>query len=144
MAEYFDLDPLYSRLQRGLAQVVGERGLVARPSVRRTPMHINSGDGVVFISQTGEVFPSGFLPLSAGNVRRDSLVDIYRHAPIMQLLRDTSRLEGRCGRCEFAPVCGGSRCRAHAMTGNLLAEEPFCAYEPGSFPFPEDAAALMM
>jgi radical SAM protein with 4Fe4S-binding SPASM domain len=98
-------------------------------------MHINAGNGFVFVSRRGDVFPSGFLPLRAGNVRERSLVDIYRDTPLFRNLRDTSQYEGRCGLCEFVGVCGGSRSRAYAMTGNVLAEEPFCTYEPHSFPF---------
>lgn len=101
-----------------------------RAAARRTPMHINSGDGFVFISHRGEVFPSGFLPLSAGNVRRANLVDLYRHSPLFELMRNTSDLKGRCGACEFRSVCGGSRSRAYATTGDPLAEEPLCAYQP--------------
>lgn len=93
---------------------------------------VNDGNGFVFISHRGEVFPSGFLPLSAGNIRQNSLVDIYRHAPLFRELRDYTKLKGKCGYCEFKWVCGGSRARAYAMTGDYLAEDPFCAYKPSS------------
>jgi MoaA/NifB/PqqE/SkfB family radical SAM enzyme len=69
------------------------------------------------------------------------LVDIYREAPLFNALRDPSQYEGRCGLCEFVGVCGGSRSRAYALTGDPLAEEPFCTYEPGSFPFREELQA---
>jgi radical SAM protein len=91
---------------------------------------INDGKGFVFISHLGEVFPSGFLPLRAGSVRDSSLGDIYRNSPVMRLLRDTSRLKGKCGACRFKDICGGSRARAYALTGDLLAEEPCCSYLP--------------
>ncbi len=91
---------------------------------------IADGKGFVFISHTGEVCPSGFLPFVAGNVRERELGDIYQNAPIFRELRDTSLLDGKCGICEFRSLCGGSRARAYAMTGNYLASEPLCAYIP--------------
>ena len=94
----------------------------------------------VNIGHLGDVFPSGFMPIRAGNIKEESLVDVYRQAPLMKDLRDPEKLEGRCGLCEFNGVCGGSRSRAYAVTGNPLAEEPFCDYEPGTFPFQEDLA----
>jgi radical SAM protein len=91
---------------------------------------INDGKGLVFISHTGEIYPSGFLPLAAGNVRRDSLVDVYRNSPLFRTLREPENLEGKCGRCPYRNLCGGSRSRAYALTGNYLASDPRCAYEP--------------
>jgi len=91
---------------------------------------INDGKGFVFVSHTGDVCPSGFLPVSAGNVRKQSLAEIYRESPILKSLRDTSRLEGKCGECEFNAICGGSRARAYAVTGNLFAPDPCCSYVP--------------
>jgi radical SAM protein with 4Fe4S-binding SPASM domain len=93
---------------------------------------MSDGSGFLFISARGDIQPSGFLPLTAGNVRRDSLVDVYRGHPLFVALRDPSRLEGRCGRCEFRGVCGGSRARAFAATGNHLGEDPMCAYVPAA------------
>ena len=84
----------------------------------------------LFVSHTGEIYPSGFLPISAGNVRKDSLIDIYRYSPLFRDLRDTSKLKGKCGDCEFREICSGSRARAYATTGDYLAEEPFCNYVP--------------
>jgi len=98
--------------------------------IGRAPKGINDGKGFVFVSHLGEVFPSGFLPVSAGNIRKQSLTELYRHSPLFVALRDTSNLEGKCGRCEFKEVCGGSRARSHALTGNMFAEEPYCVYEP--------------
>ena len=143
MGDFFQLPPVYRRLTAELDALVAERGLTARPAIRRTPMHINSGNGFVFISHLGEVFPSGFLPVCAGNVKERSLVDIYRDSSVMQALRDPSRLQGRCGLCEFSGICGGSRSRAYAMSGDFLAEEPFCTYEPGSFPFQDEVEAKL-
>ena len=98
--------------------------------IGRAPRGLNDAKGFVFISHFGEVFPSGFLPISAGNVRRQPLAEIYQHSPLFVALRDTSRLQGKCGACEFRNVCGGSRARAFALTGDPFAEEPCCGYEP--------------
>jgi len=91
---------------------------------------VTDGRGFVFVSHTGEVYPSGFLPLSAGNVRRDRLAHIYREAPLFRRLRDDEQLGGKCGRCEFRMVCGGSRARAYAASGDPLAEDPACVHQP--------------
>lgn len=97
----------------------------------RPPMAgVNDGKGVLFIDHLGEVFPSGFLPVSGGNVRETPLAEIYREAPLFQSLRDPDQLGGKCGRCEFKKVCGGSRARAFATAGDWLAEEPGCSYQP--------------
>ncbi len=105
-------------------------GLDGSDGIGRAPRGLNDAKGFVFVSHFGEVFPSGFLPLSAGNVRRQSLADIYRNSPLFVSLRDTSQLKGKCGVCEFRNVCGGSRARAYALTGDPLAEEPCCVYQP--------------
>jgi AdoMet-dependent heme synthase len=91
---------------------------------------INDGKGFVFISHLGEVFPSGFLPISAGNIRKQSLTELYRLSPLFVSLRDSKNLKGKCGICEFREICGGSRARAYALTGDLFAEEPCCVWEP--------------
>ncbi|HUA97274.1 MAG TPA: TIGR04053 family radical SAM/SPASM domain-containing protein [Terracidiphilus sp.] len=91
---------------------------------------VNDGKGFMFISHVGNVYPSGFLPIHAGNVREKPLAEIYRDAPIFKALRDTSKLEGKCGACEFKEICGGSRARAYALTGDPLAQEPCCIYKP--------------
>jgi len=88
------------------------------------------GNGFVFVSHRGEVFPSGFLPLSGGNVREESIVDIYRDAELFRTIRDKDRLQPKCGVCEFRYVCGGSRARAFAVHGDPMAEDPFCPYIP--------------
>jgi len=100
--------------------------------IGRAPRGVNDGQGIVFVSHTGEVFPSGFLPLPCGNVRDEGLTTVYRDHPVFRELRDPDRLEGKCGLCEFRRICGGSRARAYAMTGELFAEEPACAWEPGT------------
>jgi AdoMet-dependent heme synthase len=91
---------------------------------------VNAGNGFVFVSHTGEVFPSGFLPFAAGNVRTQSLAEIYRNAPLFRTLRDPNALRGRCGRCEYRTICGGSRSRAYALSGDYLAPDLWCAYRP--------------
>ena len=92
--------------------------------------NVNDGDGFLLVSHTGEIFPSGFLPLAAGNVRTDDLVAVYRDHPLLRRLRDRNLLQGKCGMCEYRAVCGGSRARAWAVTGDPLAAEPFCAHVP--------------
>ncbi|MDH5759898.1 MAG: TIGR04053 family radical SAM/SPASM domain-containing protein [Gemmatimonadota bacterium] len=94
---------------------------------------VNDGDGFLFVSHVGEIFPSGFLPRSAGNVRTDDLVETYRTAPLFVQLRDKSLLKGKCSVCEYLNVCGGSRARAFAVTGDPLESEPFCAYVPPKY-----------
>ena len=136
----FDLHPIYYELRQGLEQVVMEKGLIPREKIRRTPLHINAGNGFVFISRRGDVYPSGFMPIKVGNIKEQSLVEIYREAPLFNTLRSPEQFEGRCGLCEFVGVCGGARSRAYAMTGDPLAEEPFCTYQPGSWPFKEELA----
>lgn len=101
----------------------------ARRMVFRTA-GVSDGRGFVFVSHTGEIYPSGFLPISAGNVRQDSLVDVYRSSTLFRELRDPSLREGKCGLCEYVKICGGSRSRAYSLTGDYLAEDPRCVYMP--------------
>lgn len=102
-----------------------------KDGMHRAPRGVNDGNGFVFISHMGEIYPSGFMPISAGNVRKDSLVNIYREAPLFKDLRDEEKLKGKCGACaEYKKVCGGSRARAYAVHGDYLAEEPKCIYQP--------------
>jgi radical SAM protein len=91
---------------------------------------VSDGKGFVFVSHTGEIFPSGFLPVSGGNVLNDSLTSVYRDSSLFRTLRDTTQREGKCGICEYQKVCGGSRSRAYALTGDYLAEDPRCVYQP--------------
>ncbi len=116
-------------------------GAVAMPSILTTsegpghtvglaPRGVNAGNGFLFVSHRGAIYPSGFLPLSVGNVRTLALADAYRDCDLFRALRDTERLQGRCGRCEFRAICGGSRARAFATTGSLFAADPWCTYEP--------------
>jgi MoaA/NifB/PqqE/SkfB family radical SAM enzyme len=107
-------------------------GVTTRTSdgIGRAPRGINDAKGFVFVSHVGEVFPSGFLPLSAGNVRPQWLADIYQHSPLFGALHDTSRLKRKCGTCEFREISGGSRARAYALVGDPFAKEPCCVYQP--------------
>jgi radical SAM protein len=141
--DVMQLNGTYTQLRSDLDNVVTEREMLPRiESIHRKPMNINAADGFVFVSLKGDVYPSGYLPLKAGNIRDQTLGDIYQHSPLFKRLRDKEQLQGRCGICEFKRVCGGSRSRAYAVTGDVMAEEPFCIYRPGTFPFQEDIASL--
>lgn len=115
--------PFYRRVASEIAADDGDR----RPRVGST----GAGNGFVFVSHTGEVYPSGFLPISAGNVRETPLPEIYRNADLMQQLRDRESFEGPCGSCPFTSSCGGSRSRAYAATGNPLGSDPLCPWAVG-------------
>ncbi len=91
-----------------------------------------AGTGVCFVSHEGEVFPCGYLPAIAGDLRKERFVDIWNNARVFNDLRDTGNLKGKCGCCEFRNVCMGCRARAFAATGDYLDPEPFCVYEPKS------------
>ncbi|WP_432157664.1 TIGR04053 family radical SAM/SPASM domain-containing protein [Streptomyces sp. bgisy153] len=134
------LGPLYRELTARAAELGLHEG---GRRVRRPPLDVNAGRGFVFVSHTGTVHPSGFLPLGAGDVRRTPLPEIYRTSALFTGLRDADRLGGRCGTCEFRRICGGSRSRAHGVTGDPYAEEPWCGYQPGSFPYQRELAALL-
>lgn len=107
---------------------------------------IVAGDGFAFVSHTGDVYPSGFLPESAGNVRGSNIVDVYRESPLFQRLRDRDALKGKCGACEFRNLCGGSRSRAFAYTGDPLESDPLCSYEPAGYegPLPTEYDGLLL
>lgn len=103
------------------------------PRIQRAPLGVNDGKGVMFVSHTGQIFPSGFLPIECGRFPRDSIVQTYKHHATFQALRDPSQLKGKCGACEFRAVCGGSRARAYALTRDPLASEPDCLYQPSGW-----------
>ncbi|OXM87552.1 TIGR04053 family radical SAM/SPASM domain-containing protein [Paenibacillus rigui] len=132
--------------RRVIAQERSLEGLQAKPfgdpnplspkhfdRLGRAPKGVNDGDGFVFISHTGDVYPSGFLPVRCGNIKETPLLDIYRSSPVMRQLRDKSLLKGKCGACEFKDLCGGSRARAYAVTNDYLESDPACPYVPKSF-----------
>ena len=114
------------RITRGLPVASMER----RRQLR-APRSVNDGNGFVFVDHVGNICPSGFLPAPRGNVRTSTLADVYRTDDLFMRLRDPDRLLGKCGRCRFRAMCGGSRSRAFAATGAVLASDPSCAYEPG-------------
>jgi radical SAM protein with 4Fe4S-binding SPASM domain len=116
--------------RRYLARRGRDSGPSPHASAIRRQVGINDGKGLVFVSHIGDICPSGFLPLAAGNARQDSLAEVYRHSPLFVALRDEDRLGGKCGRCEYRKICGGSRARAYAATGDCLAEDPRCVYQP--------------
>jgi len=122
----------YRRYAAQQKKAEGQSGQGASPpsGVIQRQAGINDGKGFVFISHTGEIYPSGFLPVSAGNIRRDSLVEVYRNSPLFRTLRNPDNLQGKCGDCEFRNLCGGSRSRSFALMGDYLAEDPKCIYQP--------------
>jgi len=89
-----------------------------------------AGTGVCFISHEGEIYPCGYLPVIAGDLRKQTFADIWENSTVFHELRDTSGLKGKCGCCEFRNVCMGCRARAYAATGDFMDEEPFCVYQP--------------
>jgi radical SAM protein len=105
-----------------------------RAQIAQTPVYrgfeIRDGHGIVFVSNTGEICPAGFLPLVTGNVRANKLTDVYRDSPVFREMHTPSHFKGKCGVCEYRTLCGGSRARAFAYTGDPLESDPFCAYEP--------------
>ncbi len=120
--------PLYRRLMEKAVKLLGEPGGEARAHTTGT----RDGKGIVFVAYNGSVYPSGFLPVPVGNVRTAKLKDIYRGSSILRGLRDSSILKGRCRVCEYRDLCGGSRARAYAYTGDPFAEDPACIYRPSA------------
>jgi radical SAM protein with 4Fe4S-binding SPASM domain len=118
--------PHYRRYVLQQLDATGGRSVMRMPGMGGT----NDGKGILFISHTGEIYPSGFLPIACGRAPLDSVVRVYQDAALFRALRDVDRLGGKCGRCEFRHVCGGSRARAYAVSGDPLSAEPDCAYEP--------------
>jgi AdoMet-dependent heme synthase len=120
--------PHYRRVQARHEQA----GVGPGPGRRqlRAPRAVNDGNGFVFVDHVGDICPSGFLPMPRGNARAGRLVETYREDRVFRQLRDPDALGGRCGRCEWRAVCGGSRSRAFAATGDPFAEDPLCAYQP--------------
>ena len=116
---------LYQRLSASLPELLGEPR--STPSAHTAATR--DGKGIVFVAHDGEVYPAGFLPLGLGNVRDTPLAEIYRDHPTLKSVR-AAEFSGRCGRCEHQDLCGGSRARAYAATGDPLAEDPACAYQP--------------
>lgn len=107
----------------------GARSEQAREVTWRTA-GVSDGKGFVFVSHQGEIYPSGFLPVRGGNVMAEGLVEVYRNSELFKTLRDTGAREGKCGVCEYQKICGGSRSRAYALTGDYLGSDPRCVYQP--------------
>ncbi len=130
--------PMYRRvaIQRKRAEANGKpvtfqgAGFQYADGLDRPTKGVNDGNGFLFISHIGEIQPSGFLPITAGDVRSMDVVDVYRHSKLFTDLRDPEKIKGRCGICEFRDVCGGQRGRAYGMTGDYLETDPACAYMP--------------
>jgi radical SAM protein len=124
--------------QRVLRQRDAERArngmttdVVHRRRQLRAPRSVNDGNGFVFVDHIGNICPSGFLPMPRGNVRTVDLREVYCNDEAFRRLRNPDALRGKCGRCEFRNVCGGSRSRSFAATGALMGSDPICAYDPG-------------
>lgn len=117
--------------QPGLTTPVGQEASTRGPTTLTVRRGCLAGSSMCFISYRGEVFPCGYLPVKAGNLQEETFTEIWEDSPVFLSLRDPDRLEGRCGRCEFRILCAGCRARAYGMSGDYLAEEPFCIYQPG-------------
>ncbi|MEM3691569.1 MAG: TIGR04053 family radical SAM/SPASM domain-containing protein [Candidatus Korarchaeum sp.] len=125
VAKRYGLGETYLRLTGELTDLLGHD----RGNAKVRPMRTRDGYGIVFISHNGDVYPSGFAPLKLGSIRERSLKRIYRDDEILRKIRE-AEFRGRCGRCEYRHVCGGSRARALASRGDILEEDPACVYEP--------------
>jgi len=128
VARKYRLGSLYKRLVSRLVELMGEP--MIRPSSKIA--YTRDGKGVIFVAYNGDVYPSGFAPLSLGNVKKEGLASIYRENKVLRAIR-AGEFRGRCGYCEFRDVCGGSRARAYMTNGDILGEDPACIYVPKSF-----------
>ncbi len=130
--------PMYRRVAIARRKAEGDgrpvtfqgAGFQYADGLNRPNRGVNDGNGFLFISHTGDIQPSGFLPITAGNVRTDDIVEIYRRSTLFSDLRDVNKLKGKCGACEYRGVCGGQRGRAYGVTGDYLESDPACAYIP--------------
>ena len=129
--------PQYHRVVRQRDEERLRAGLPTHADQRRrqlrAPRGVNDGNGFLFIDHLGNICPSGFLPVQRGNVRTTNLAQVYRTDEVFSRLRNADALMGKCGRCGFREICGGSRSRAFAATGAVMASDPLCAYEPGPY-----------
>ncbi len=123
VAEAFSLGPLYRNLASRLRARLGDR----RQRSKAHTVGTRDGKGIIFVAHDGEVFPAGFLPIGLGNVREESIVELYRSHPLLREIR-AAAFSGRCGACGFRDLCGGSRSRAYAATGDPLGDDPACVY----------------
>jgi radical SAM protein len=130
--------PMYRRvaIQRKRSEASGKpvtfqgAGFQYADGLNRPTKGVNDGNGFLFISHIGEIQPSGFLPITAGDVRMDDVVEVYRHSKLFTDLRSPDKIKGRCGICEYRDVCGGQRGRAYGVTGDYLETDPACSYIP--------------
>jgi AdoMet-dependent heme synthase len=124
--------PSYRRLAVNRMRTAGMPTAQMKSSSVYRGFQIRDGHGIVFVSHLGDIYPSGFLPLRCGSVRTGSLVDVYRNSEIFRGLHTPNEFHGKCGICEYSHICGGSRARAFAYTGDALGSDPFCPYEPAA------------
>ena len=124
--------PSYRRLAIERMRAAGATSDEMRNSGVYKAFQIRDGHGIVFVSNLGDIYPSGFLPLRCGNVRKDLLVDIYRSSTTFQALHAPDLFHGKCGDCKYSYIRGGSRARAFAHTGDILGSDPLCPYEPAT------------
>ena len=122
--------PSYRRLAIAKMRAAGASYADMKETAVYKGFQIRDGHGIVFVSNQGEIYPSGFLPLHCGNVRTSSLVDVYRNSEIFRALHSPGQFHGKCGVCEYSHICGGSRARAFAYSGDAVGTDPFCPYEP--------------
>ena len=133
--------PQRQSASRGAGSSVADapRSVLSRERKHRAPLGVRDGNGIMFVSHVGEIYPAGFLPLQCGRFPENSVVDAYQNHPSFVSLRDPEQFGGECGICEYRYVCGGSRSRAYAVTGDPLGAEPDCVYEPGQVPLVDPA-----
>ncbi len=126
--------PSYRRLAIQKMREEGMSGEEIKRSKTARGFGIRDGNGIMFVSSTGDICPAGFLPQVAGNVRTQRIAHVYRNAPLFQLLHNPQSFKGRCGNCEYHALCGGSRARAYSAMGDSLASDPLCRFEPQHAP----------
>lgn len=122
--------PHYYRIIRQKAKEAGEKVTFQTHGMTAMTKGCLAGTGVFFISHKGKVQPCGYLPVEAGDLNKQSVQEVWDNSPVFNKLRDQSKLEGKCCVCEYTNVCSGCRARAYSETGNYMAEEPYCDYEP--------------
>ena len=131
--------PQYRRVMLQAVHGAGSSGAEMLASPMARGFGIRDGNGIMFIAANGDVTPSGFLPLVAGNVRARDPLAVYRESPLFRALRAPRLFSGRCGDCTYRAICGGSRARAFAASGDVLGEDPLCAWDPAAAPAPRGA-----
>ncbi|MDA0525230.1 heme b synthase [Methanococcoides alaskense] len=122
--------PHYFRIMRQRAKREGTEVTVKTHGYEAMTRGCLGGISFCFVSSTGDVQPCGYLPVVAGNVKENSFKEIWEDSVLFNDLRDYDKLGGKCGRCSYKSVCGGCRARAYAATGDYMAEEPYCIYNP--------------